>query len=260
MEELIIRNELEKLFAKKKDIITEEELLCFLEGNIPNFDIDYKNKYIKKLYDLNMLYCYYDPIDRSRLFKPCKNKCKYISEIDEEVEKDLLPIIKEKDIETCYFNSSFFNSLSSLQAIKSYKYIGVKSYAEEYVISKIEKKQKSIISSRDYVKLSKLFGGIKFDFQYIVFNINVDTPLIKNIQSCFLLPKIETLLVLLLTDDVLKTIYSSEIENIYFNAFKRYMININTLFRYASKKYVADDVKSILKDINFNLEKGEFYD
>lgn len=142
--------------------------------------------------------------------------------------------------------------------MKNYLFVGIESYAVNYLIDKIEKDNKKAITSNDLAKLKKLFSGINLNFDYVIKTINIDTPLYKKRNSTFYYPKLETLLVDLITDKTLSNLYSSEIENIYVNALKEYTVKINTLLRYADKKGVKDKIKSLLEFIDFNIERGEF--
>ncbi|MDD7715502.1 MAG: hypothetical protein PUJ84_06325, partial [Mollicutes bacterium] len=74
----------------------------------------------------------------------------------------------------------------------------------------------------------------------------------------FCYPKLETLLVDLVTDKLLLDLYSSEIENIFINAFKKYAIKVNRLLRYADKKGAKEKIIKLLEYIDFNIERGEF--
>ena len=126
------------------------------------------------------------------------------------------------------------------------------------LMDKIEKDDKKAILSNDLSKLRKLFPEIDFNFDYAVKTINEDTPLFKKKNTAFYYPKLETLLVDLISDKTLCDLYSSEIENIYKNAFREYAIKINRLFRYADKKGSKERIKSLLKYIDFDIERGEF--
>ena len=126
------------------------------------------------------------------------------------------------------------------------------------MLDKIEKDHKKVIASADLAKLRKLFSGIEFGFDYVLKTINEDTPLFKKRDDIFCYPKLETLLVDLVTDKLLLDLYSSEIENIYINAFKKYAIKVNRLLRYADKKGAKEKIIKLLEYIDFNIERGEF--
>ena len=142
--------------------------------------------------------------------------------------------------------------------MKTYLFIGVESYAVNYLLDRIEKDNKKAITSSDFIKLRKLFSGIEFDFNFVVKTINVDTPLFKKKSDVFCYPRLETLLVDIIADKFLFDLYSSEIENIYKNALKKYAIKINRLLRYADKKGVKAKIMSLLEYIDFNIKRGEF--
>ena len=125
------------------------------------------------------------------------------------------------------------------------------------MLDKIEKDNKKVIASTDLAKLRKLFPGIELGFDYVLKTINEDTPLFKKRNDIFCYPKLETLLVDLVTDKLLLDLYSSEIENIYINAFKKYAIKINRLLRYADKKGAKEKIIKLLQYIDFNIERGK---
>ena len=98
---------------------------------------------------------------------------------DIDVERRLIKYLGDKQIKISYFVSSLFNSLSSLQSMKTYLFVGVESYAVNYLLDKIEKDNKKVIASADLAKLRKLFSGIEFGFDYVLKTINEDTPLFR---------------------------------------------------------------------------------
>lgn len=240
-------------YARHKDFITDSEIITLAKKCYPNFNCSFKNILIAMLMDENVIYSYnlniYKVYGRRKEFEPYRNSI---------VEKQLLKYLGDKQLVISYFDSSFYNSLSSLQSMKSYLFVGVESYAINYLLDKIEKDDKKAIVSSDLAKLRKLFAGIEFDFNYVIKPINGDTPLFKKRSQAFYYPKLETLLVDLIADKSLFDLYSSEIENIYTNAFKEYAIKINRLLRYADKKGAKAKIISLLEYIDFNIERGEF--
>lgn len=240
-------------YAEKKDFITDSEILFCINKCYPNFNISFKNIVISMLMEDKIIYSY----DLNK-YKIYKEKIAYIPYRNEIIEKKLIKYLENKQIQISYFDSAFYNSFSTLQSVKNYLFIGVQSYAINYLIDKIEKDNRKAITSNDLSKLRKLFSGIDFDFDYVIKSINVDTPLFKKENALFVYPKLETLLVDLISDKTLNDMYSSQIENIYTNAFNNYAIKINTLFRYADKKGVKNQILSLLEFIDFNIERGEF--
>ena len=240
-------------YTIKKDYITDSEILSFAMKCFPNFNTSFKNIIISLLMEEKVIYAYdlnrYKAYGKRKEFVPYKN---------ESVEKQLLNYIGDKELKISYFDSSFYNSLSSLQSVKSYLFVGVETYAVNFLIDKFEKDGKKVITSSDLAKLRKLFSGIEFHFDYVIKTINEDTPLVKMKGASFNYLRLETLLVDLISDKTLNDLYSSEIENIYLNALTEYAIKINRLFRYAEKKGCKDKIKSILEYIDFNIERGEF--
>ncbi|MBQ7995951.1 MAG: hypothetical protein IJ247_07070 [Bacilli bacterium] len=240
-------------YAEKKDYITDSEILSFARRCYPGFNTSFKNIVISMLMQEKVIYSY--NLNQYKAYGKRKDFVPYKSTI---VEKQLFSYTGDKELKISYFDSSIYNSLSSLQSMKNYLFIGVESYAVNYLVDKIEKSGKKAISSNDLSKLRKLFSGIEFDFDYVVKTINEDTPLFKEKGNCFCQPRLETLLVDIVSDKTLNDLYSSEIESIYFNAFKGYAIKINRLFRYAEKKGCKDKIKSLLEYIDFDVERGEF--
>lgn len=239
--------------AIKKDYITDSEILSFAAQCYPNLNTSFKNIIIAALMEEKVIYPYdlnhYKAYGKRKEFVPHKNEL---------VERQLLNYLGDKELKISYFDSSFYNALSSLQSMKNFLFIGVESYATNYLIDRIEKDNKKVIISSDLAKLRKLFSGIEFHFDYVIKTINEDTPLFKKRSNYFYYPRLETLLVDLMSDKTLNDLYSSEIENIYINAFKEYAIKINRLFRYAEKKGCKDKIKSLLEYIDFDIERGEF--
>lgn len=240
-------------YGNKKDFISDAEILSFAKECYPNFNPSFKNILISMLMEDKVIYSY----DRNT-YKVYRDRKEFICYENEAIEKQLIKYISDKQLKVSYFDSSIFNSLSSLQSIKSYIFVGVESYAVNYLLDKMEKSNKKTITTNDLAKLRKLFSGVHFDFDYVIKTINVDTPLFKKRSDYFYYPKLETLLVDLFADKTLYNLYSSEIENIYINAFRGYAIKINTIFRYAEKKGVKEKIMSLLDYISFDIKRGEF--
>ena len=239
--------------GEKNDFITDVEILLFAKECYPNFNFSFKNILIATLMEDGIIYSY-----DFNIYKVYRNRKKYVPYQNKSVERQLLRYISDKQLKVSYFDSSFYNSLSSLQSMKNYLIVGVESHATNYLVDRIEKDNKKAIVTSDLAKLRKLFSGIEFKFDYVIKTINIDTPLFKKTSDYFYYPKLETLLVDLLTDKTLYDLYFSEIENIYKNAFKEYTIKINTLLRYAEKKGVKEKIKSLLDYIEFDIKRGEF--
>ena len=240
-------------YAKSRDFITDSEILMLAKRCYPSFNSSFKNILIAVLMAEKVIYCYdfhvYKVYGTRKQFVPYKNMM---------VEKRLLRYLTDKQLRASYFDSSFFNSLSSLQSMRSYLFVGVESHALNYIMDKMAKDNKKAITSNDLARLRKLFPEIQFDFDYVLKTINEDTPLFKKKSKVFCYPKLETLLVDLITDKTLSDLYSSEIENIYINAFNEYVIKINRLTRYADKKGVKEKLMHLLEYIDFDIKKGEF--
>lgn len=240
-------------YAKRRDFITDSDIVSLAKQHYRDFNDSYKSILIQKLVDSKAIYCY-----DINIYKAYRNREEFVPYQNALVEKQLLKYFKNKQLSISYFDSSFYNSLSSLQSMKSYLIVGIESYAVDYLIDKIEKDKKKVITTTDLAKLRRLFSGIEFDFDYVIKTINVDTPLFKKRSDTFCYPKLETLLVDLVTDKVLSDLYSSEIVNIYINALTEYAIKINTLLRYADKKGAKEKIKTLLKNIDFDIKRGEF--
>ena len=242
-----------KEYAEKKDTISDSEIISLAKQYYPKFNSSFKNIFISMLLEEKAIYSYdlnvYKAYHHRKSFLPYQNAT---------IEKSLSKYVNDKQIKLSYFDTSFYNSLSSLQSVKNYLVVGIESFAINYIMDRIEKDNKQIINSGDLAKLRKLFSGINLDFDYVAKLITFDTPLFKKINNIFYYPKLETLLVDLLTDKFLSDLYSSEIVNIYTNAFKIYAIKINTLLRYADKKGAKEKIISLLEYIDFNIKKGEF--
>lgn len=242
-----------KHYVEAKYFVSSIELIDLLSKSINNFKREYKNIYIKELCDQGIIYAY--DVDK---YKAYKNRKKYNPLVDEKLIKFLTNIKKDKNVTISYFDTSFYNSLSYLQSLKKYIYIGVESYAFEYISSKMMELGKEVISSSDLHNSKKILAHLNINVDFVLKNINEDTPLIKKRGTAIAFPKLEALLVDLLFEKSLRDIYETEIENIYKNAFKIYSIKINTLLRYAKKKKIEAKVLSLLDDINFDIKKGEF--
>ena len=242
-----------KEYAGRRDFITDSEILSLAKECYPNFNVSFKNILIAMLMEDKVIYSY-----DLNIYKVYGNRKEFIPYQNPLVEKQFSKYLTEKQLRVSYFDSMFYNSLSSLQSMKNYLFVGIESYAVNYLVDKLEKDDKNVITSSDFAKLRKLFTGIKFDFNYVLKTINEDTPLFKKRSEIFYYPKIETLLVDLITDKCLFDLYSSEIENIFTNAFKEYAIKINRLLRYADKKGAKTKIISLLEYIDFNIKRGEF--
>lgn len=240
-------------YGEKNDFITGDDILSFIKKCYPNFNCSYKNIIIAMLMNEKIIYAY-----DLNVYKTFKKRIEFIPYQNKALESQLEKFIKDKNIIISYFNSSFYNSLSSLQSINNYLFLGVESYAVNYLVNQIEKNNKKVVLSNDLAKLRKLLSDLNHNFDYVVKTINVDTPLFKKKSNVFYYPKIETLLVDLLSDKTLRDLYSSEIENIYLNALNEYAIKINTLLRYANKKGIKQKIISLLEYINFDIKRGEF--
>lgn len=241
-------------YANHNDVIFYDEIMEIIIDENPAFNKDYRNIIIKELRDQGVIYSY-----NTGVYKAYKNRIPYNFHKDALIEKNLLKYVADSGIDITYYNTSLFNQFCSLQSTTNYLIVGVESYAINFLQDKMEKDKKKVIISNDLAKLKRFFG-VDLDFDYVIKKINMDTPLTYDDNSSFFYPKIETLLVDLLSDKFLSGLYSSEIDNIFRNAFNRYAIKINTLLRYARKKGVEDHIRYILLMIRFNIEKGEFYD
>lgn len=240
-------------YTKERDYITDNEILSFAKQCYPDFNPSFKNILIAMLMDNKVVYSY-----DFNIYKIYRNRRAFIPYQNAVVEKQLIKYLDDKQLKISYFNSSFFNSLSSLQSTRSYLFVGIESYAVNYLMDRIEKDNKQTIVSSDLAKLRRFFTGVEFHFDYVIKTINVDTPLFKKQSDIFCYPKLETLLVDLVTDKTLSDLYSSEIENIFTNALKEYAIKINTLLRYADKKGAKEKIMSLLRYIEFDIKRGEF--
>ena len=234
------------------DVISGSEILSILRNGSQGSKYKYKNLVIKDLCDEGIVYKY-----TQNLYKPFHNRKKFIPEKNQQFEKCVFPIVKNKNIEISYFDTKVYNSLSSLQATKSFILVLVEGYAENYLIDRLKKLNKEVITSKEFYTLSSLHN-YSFNVDYIIKNINSDTPLNKKDSLVFAYPKIETILVDVLSDKTLERIYSSELENIFRSAFIKYAINMSTLVRYATKKGRLNELNSILDDIGFDKQIGEF--
>ena len=129
----------------------------------------------------------------------------------------------------------------------------------DYLMDYLLKSDNVVIKSSDISKVKEMCH-VPITFDFVFKSINQDTPRIRSSNNNYIYPKIETLLIDVLTDKELNSIYSSEINTIYKNAFIKNAVNLNTLFRYAKKKCVLETVYVILNDIDYDIKKGEFYD
>ena len=247
---------IKKRFENAKTIYSKDEIIDVLRECITNYNDAFKNLYFKQLCDEGCFYSYYN--DGTTIwFKPYKNKIDFVLNRDSMTEKLLLKFIEGKEIPVLYYNSSFFNGLTSLQVQTEYVIIGIESYAQDYLLDCFRKNNIKAISSSDLFELKRLFK-MDFHFDYVTKSINEDTPQNKSKNGSFNYPKIETLLVDVLSDKLLNSTYSSEVNNIFRNALSKYAININTLLRYAKKKGVLEEIHEIFREIGFDKEKGEF--
>lgn len=243
-------------FGNKNDVFTAHELVLYVNKN-GNFHIGKNsvNNFIKKWCDENVIYSYYNG-----LYKLTKHKKKYNPWDDSKVNKYLCPL-EEKGIFAYYFDSALYNEFTSLQAIKHYVCVCVEGYAENYIIDYFLKKNVRVIKSNDLSKLQRDLPLLSDNYDFIIKTFNEDTPLYKKMNtkcSNIFYPKIETILVNVLSDKYLRKIYSAELGNIFKNVFAKYCVNLNSLIRFAKKKGVEKPLINILKDINFNINKGEF--
>ena len=240
-------------YFKNNDVITDVEIITLVKQCYPNFNFSYKSILIEKLISKRIIYCY-----NLNVYKVYRKRKEFVPYQNKSIEKQLIKYIREKDIKISYFNSSFYNSLTLLQSMKNYIFIGVESYAVDYLVNKIEKDHKKIIATTKLASLRQILSNVELNFDYVIKTINVDTPLFKKNSNSFYYPKLETLLVDLIADKTLSDLYSSQIIEIYENTLKDYAIKINTLLRYASKKGTKEKITSLLKDIGFDIGKGEF--
>lgn len=241
-------------YASRNDVIFYHEIMEIIIDENPAFNKDFRNIIIKELRDRGIIYSY-----NIGVYKAYKNRIPYTFHKDSLIEKNLLGYVADSGLDVTYYNTSLFNQFCSLQSTTNYLMVGVESFAVNYLQDKMEKDKKKVVTSNDLARLKRIFG-VNIDFDYVIKKINMDTPLTHDDNSSFLYPKIETLLVDLVSDKVLSELYTSEIDNIFRNVFSRYAIKINTLLRYAKKKGVEDHIRYILLMIRFNIEKGEFDD
>ena len=241
-----------KKYALNKDVVSDSEIISLVKKAQPTFNDKYRNILIKDLRDKNIIYSY-----DTNLYKAYRNRKRFIPSRNEKLERNIASIKGKNDLLISCFDSSFFNELSSLQSVKTYIYIGIESYAINYIIDRIDKSGKQAITSNDLAKLRKMFNDINCDFDFVIKTINIDTPLLKEGPICY--PKLETILVDLFVDKSLNDIYSSEVEEIYTNALKQYAIKINTLLRYADKKGAKNKMLDFFHYIGYDIAKGEFY-
>ncbi len=250
-----------KEYMKQNNVVSETEIY----SHANKYSSDYNKSFLMtKIYD-SCAYRYY------------KDKIKYIGDrLDFKVEIDTyIKKIFEKSTKfltiSCW-DSSVLSKFMNMQLMKQIYVIEVSDACKDVVLDVLLKNGFNAILKEDYNKASKYLSNGDV---YIVKTMNQDSPINKkkikvisgnldylkledSITTIVTTPKVEKILVDIYADKVLKKIYQGEIENIYIEILRNYKVNITTLFRYAKKKYVYDEINDFLELLGYDLDIGEF--
>jgi hypothetical protein len=179
-----------------------------------------------------------------------KNKPNYLPEIPKKL-KAINSILKKNfPFSTyCLWSSFFLNEFTIHQSIKSFFLIEVEKDSVESIFHFLkDRKYKVFIEPSREVFDNYALGESNF---IIVKSLISEAPLqkIKNLSTVTL----EKLLVDIFCDDIIFSAYQgNEMKTIFSEAYKKYSINENKLFRYTDRRGKKEQMKKYLKLINGN--------
>lgn len=145
--------------ANSKDVVFDSEITEIVKKQYPSFNDAYKNILIKQLRDMGIIYTY-----DVNMFKAYRGRVAFTPFINSNVEGKLNTFRSQNDFAISYFDTSIYNQLSSLQSVRSYLFIGVEAFAANYLIDKMEKEGKRVVTSNDLSKLRKLAASVEEHF------------------------------------------------------------------------------------------------
>lgn len=156
----------------------------------------------------------------------------------------------------CCWSSAMFNEFTIHQTSINFYIIEIEKEAIEGAFSFLREKGLNVYLSPTKKEL-KLY--IKHDEQaYIVKPLLKRTPLGRNIVTNFSYPKFEKLLVDILADDELFSMFQGqEVKNIWRGICKKYSINFSTLNNYSKRRRVEEKVQEITNDLEILQFKVE---
>lgn len=213
----------------------------------------YKRTYIKRAVDKGIIYKYFN-----NKYKLTNEKEIYTPFINEKLEKNIKKIFKNKNFIVSYLDTSIINQFSELQTINNYILIETPKASIDYLLSKLNSNKIPAITYKEFLKIRNIHNYSINIPNIIIKPLSYDAPLIKSSFNIIMYPKIEKIMVDLLSDKYLYNQYSFELDNIYRNILNKYRINLNTLIRYSSKKLVKEKMLDIIKNLDFDIRIGEF--
>lgn len=240
--------------AKKSDFIAKDELFKIVSSQI-------------KIKEQHEIYMVVDELCKDNIIsKYSFNKYKI---------NNILPSFKKKMLDKYFFyfegdvidydvsvwDSSWISKYSHLIPNKNFVIFECQKFATEHVINKLKEKGISAVFYKDLKTFSKYNTDRTI---YVVKNFNEDAPIYrckkKEEGPRLTQPKLEKMMVDIVSDSFLDEMLSNEIPHIYSELIKRYSINYSTLLRYAAKRNRQQKVLSTLKKANPEFERIIRYD
>ena len=177
-------------------------------------------------------------------------------------------VVKEDN--TRYYHHNYSEQATSIVAIVSKKYPNVKFSVFE-LVQLNEFLNHQLAHNVIFVSVEKIFGDFVFDtlketnpgrvliyptpdtfHQYWYSDMIVIKKLVTeapNNRKCPWAARLEKILVDIMADPlVINSISASEYPNIYIDAFQKYIVNENCLFRYAKRRGVENEILQLIKN------------
>lgn len=183
---------------------------------------------------------------------------------------NILPSFKKKTLDKYFFyfdgdvvdydvsvwDSSWISKYSHLIPNKNFVIFECQKFATDHVMNKLRENGVPAVFYKDLKTFSKYNTDRTV---YVVKNLNEDAPVYRSKKKeegvRLTQPKLEKMMVDIVSDSFLDEMLSNETPHIYSELIKRYSINYSTLLRYASKRNRQEKVLSILKKANPEFEK-----
>lgn len=154
----------------------------------------------------------------------------------------------------CIWSSDILNEFTIHQPTMNFVIVEVEKDALTGVFSYLKEHHQNVLLNPSEKEMNLYLGND--NKSVIVKTLIQRAPTEKSELSKFPVPKIEKILVDLLVDTDLFSLYQgSELKNIWRETFKKYSINQSTLNSYAKKRYVQDKAFTLVNEIK-SLIKG----
>lgn len=257
-----------KEYCNKKTVVTRKELEEFILSNFSKRKKENLGFYIFDLTRANIIYQL-----NNNLYKYTGEKKDFtiktkgiINNIFELLYEDYL------NLDMCIWQTSIVYEFMNLQPYKNYIFVEVDKFAIDNIYIKLKHKFQNVLPKSIFNINDQLLVN---DEIILVSNFIKESPVEKkskrnkigynehySTSTIFPSPKIEKILVDLYCDNSLLMFDKyGELKNIYESILNSYKVNFTKLFRYAKVRNVKEEIEKYIKTlINFNVERGEFFD